>query len=148
MTSNQRTAADVLMGLGITPDEEALEHYGVRGMKWGKRKKRTSVSVSIADGRTSITRTLDGPGSVGVSVGKKVRDLTDEELSTAIKRIKLEREFAQLTTPAPSKGKKMVQDFLAEQAKQQAKSALEKGMASGGKKIEQLLLEGSGKHRK
>ena len=42
-------------GVILKPDlDEALEHYGVLGMKWGHRKKRP---VSLLKGRRNYTRT-------------------------------------------------------------------------------------------
>lgn len=39
-----RTIADVLSSLGIEPDEEALKHYGVKGMVRGVRKAEEDTS--------------------------------------------------------------------------------------------------------
>ena len=60
--------------------DEYLMHYGVLGMKWGKRKARASNSSEQAP---------------------KKRRMSNKELQARIKRLKLEKEFAQLTASPP-----------------------------------------------
>ena len=60
--------------------DEYLMHYGVLGMKWGKRKARASSSSEQAP---------------------KKRRMSNKELQARIKRLKLEKEFAQLTASPP-----------------------------------------------
>ena len=60
--------------------DEYLIHYGVLGMKWGKRKARVSKSSEQAP---------------------KKRRMSNKELQARIKRLKLEKEFAQLTASPP-----------------------------------------------
>ena len=60
--------------------DEYLMHYGVLGMKWGKRKARASKTNEQAP---------------------KKRRMSNKELQARIKRLKLEKEFAQLTASPP-----------------------------------------------
>lgn len=60
--------------------DEYLIHYGVLGMKWGKRKARASETSKQAP---------------------KKRRMSNKELQARIKRLKLEKEFAQLTASPP-----------------------------------------------
>lgn len=60
--------------------DEYLMHYGVLGMKWGKRKARASKTSEQAP---------------------KKRRMSNKELQARIKRLKLEKEFAQLTASPP-----------------------------------------------
>lgn len=60
--------------------DEYLMHYGVIGMKWGKRKARASETSKQAP---------------------KKRRMSNKELQARIKRLKLEKEFAQLTASPP-----------------------------------------------
>lgn len=64
--------------------DEYLMHYGVLGMKWGKRKARFS--------KTSEQTLEQAP---------KKRRMSNKELQARIKRLKLEKEFAQLTASPP-----------------------------------------------
>lgn len=76
--------------------DQFLKHYGVLGMKWGVRKRRvTTTSPSKSSG-----------------TGKGNRRMSNKELSSRVKRLKLEQEYAKLTeVPKPktvSKVEKMV----------------------------------------
>ena len=78
----------MLRGRGLMMDQqnnkvdEFLMHYGVLGMRWGKRK-----------GRTQNTSTAPR------------RRMSNKELQARVKRLKLEQEYAKLTTrpETPSK---------------------------------------------
>lgn len=109
--------------LGIDPTDDPrkdLMHYGVPGMRWGKRKG-------------------GGGSSKAASPKLTVKALSNDELKTAITRMKLEQEFIKLATPVPSPGKKAVQQMLATVAKQQAETYLKKGMADGGDLVKSLV---------
>lgn len=102
--------------LGVDPSDDPrkdLMHYGIPGMRWGKRKG-------------------GGGGSSKSSPKITVKALSNEELKTAITRMKLEQEFIKLATPVPSPGKKAVQQMVANVAKQTAEDYLKKGMREGG----------------
>lgn len=60
--------------------DEYLMHYGVLGMKWGKRKARSSQTSGQAP---------------------KKRRMSNKELQARIKRLKMEKEYAQLTASPP-----------------------------------------------
>ena len=126
-------------------DENFLEHHGVKGMKWGVRRDRSSGGTSgsssggTSGGNTKVTMRPDGkadwtihdpksgktvkvttshggPGAkeaahtVAAEHIKKALDarkaeaekndprkMTDAELRDAVQRIRMEREYAQLT---------------------------------------------------
>lgn len=106
--------------LGIDPTDDPrkdLMHYGIPGMRWGKRK---------------------GGGSAS-SAKVTVKALSNEELKTAITRMKLEQEFIKLATPVPSPGKKAVQQMVANVAKQSAEAYLKKGMEDGGDLVKSMI---------
>lgn len=67
----------------MNPEErvdEYLMHYGVLGMKWGKRKAKASNSSEQAP---------------------KKRRMSNKELQARIKRLKMEKEYAQLIASPP-----------------------------------------------
>lgn len=101
------------IGVNLDDDPNEIKHYGVPGMRWGKRKGGGSSSKAASPKLT-------------------VKALSNDELKTAITRMKLEQEFIRLATPPPSPGKKAVQAMIANVAKQQAEVYLKKGMADGG----------------
>lgn len=79
--------------------EEFFAHYGVPGMKWGQRKRRGGSGGGKASSSTKVVR-------------PQAKHLSDEELRSHISRLKLEKEYKQLTTPAPSAGRKFVNEVL------------------------------------
>ena len=99
--------------------DEMLFHSGVKGMKWGVRKKRTP---SIQNGSrvkkvkkqvvsTHKTDTKNKPK------GTNVKELSDAELRAKITRLQLEREFVrEMSKSNPehqtSKGKRIMKSIL------------------------------------
>ena len=81
--------------------DQHLAHYGIPGMKWGQRKSRSSGGGSSS-----------GPSSAKKVVRPSGKHLSDDELKSRIARLKLEKEYKQLTTPAPSAGRKFVNEVL------------------------------------
>lgn len=79
--------------------EQYLMHYGVLGMKWGVRRRRTSSGVSRSSGKkvkeTSVVK-KDQNGQ------QTKRRMSNAELMARVKRLRLEAEYARLvkeTTP-------------------------------------------------
>lgn len=85
-----------------------LYHYGIKGMKWGVR--RSDAQLSAARGRKS-----SGDAQV---VDQRKKDLSNrrtmstDDIKRRIERLKLEREFKQLTQEDIAPGKKMANDIL------------------------------------
>ena len=75
--------------------DDFLQHYGVLGMKWGKRKARSNVSSNEKPKSTKNTTTSK----------PKQRELSDEELRAVINRMRLEREYADLKYRSSSRAK-------------------------------------------
>lgn len=69
-----------------------LYHYGVKGMKWGVRKKRWSEDAKTA---SSIRK-------------KKVKEMSNAELRKLNERTRLEKEYGNLNPGAVSRGLKFV----------------------------------------
>ena len=78
--------------------DDFLKHYGVLGMKWGKRKARSTVSSNNKSKSTAITKPK--PKSKPTQ-----RRLSDAELRAVVNRMRLEREYADLTYRASSRSK-------------------------------------------
>lgn len=77
--------------------DNELSHFGVKGMKWGVRKSRTSTVES------SPRKKLKS---------KEIKSLSDDELRKRINRIQMEKQYKQLTKREQSKGSKVVKDIL------------------------------------
>lgn len=78
--------------------EQFLRHYGVMGMKWGVRRKRSSSGVSRSSGKK-----VKGASVVKQDQnGQTKRRMSNSELQARVKRLRLESEYARLvreTTP-------------------------------------------------
>ena len=80
--------------------ELVLEHYGVKGMKWGVRKSISSRAKSAKRER---------------SWKKQYRErasMSDEDLRNVVKRLRLENEFAKLSGQASKGQRKMTKSFI------------------------------------
>lgn len=101
-----------------------LMHYGVLGMKWGVRRRQSTI-------KKSSNKTDSDPKESKVKKKKSVSELSDTELRQAINRIQMEKQLAQLTAKEKSAGAKFVTDVLTNAAKQTATSYTAKYMAKG-----------------
>lgn len=81
--------------------DDFLQHYGVLGMKWGKRKARSNVSSNKKPKNTKNT-TTSKPKPKPMPTQRR---LSDAELRAAVNRMRLEREYADLTYRASSRAK-------------------------------------------
>ena len=79
--------------------DDFLQHYGVLGMKWGRRKARSNVSSNKKPKSTKNTTTSKPKPK------PPQRQLSDAELRAAVNRLRLEREYAELTYRASSRVK-------------------------------------------
>lgn len=79
--------------------DDFLQHYGVLGMKWGKRKAR-STSSSNKKPKSTKNTTTSKPKPKPTR-----RELSDEELRAVINRMRLEREYADLQYRSSSRAK-------------------------------------------
>jgi hypothetical protein len=83
-----------------------LSHYGVKGMKWGIRKRSSSTK------RTSKSIFSKNKENNKASSKKKVSELSNEELTAKIERLNLEKRYAELakavSPPKSTRGKDFV----------------------------------------
>lgn len=110
-------------------EEGALKHYGVKGMKWGKRKTRqTEPSHPDSEHVTNI--------HMRVKAQKTTRPLSNKELQDAITRMNLEQQYSRLSggidRTRVQKGRVLITKILADSGKQvvsQTVSGQLKGLA-------------------
>lgn len=79
---------------------EFLEHYGVKGMKWGVRRKRSSERVTAAD---------------------RARKMSDDELRSAVNRLQMEKQYRDLSNTL---SKRSGNDIAADLLKSYGKTAM------------------------
>ena len=79
--------------------DDFLQHYGVLGMKWGHRKARSNISSNKKPKSTKNTTTSKPKPK------PTQKRLSDAELRAVVNRMRLEREYADLTYRASSRSK-------------------------------------------
>ena len=93
-------------------DNLSLTHFGVKGMRWGVRKKQEPVSTGVAKTPMSSDAALTS------KIRTKARtsgmsSLSNEELFALNQRLQLERQYSALTSlPATKSGMDKVNDTL------------------------------------
>lgn len=99
--------------------DELIEHAGVKGMRWGVRRKRDSsgsASKGKSSGETAAKvkgKSSDDAKKVKALRKKKLKELSDSEIAAVTKRLQLEKQYKDLTSAKVSPGKQ----FLREQSK-------------------------------
>lgn len=98
-----------------------IAHFGVRGMKWGVRKATTRGSTPPSKRKPKEEPAAEKRQSLDM------HSMSDTELRNAINRIKLQREYAQLTAPPPkekSRGRQVVENIIYGSAEAAGKKVL------------------------
>lgn len=98
-----------------------IAHFGVRGMKWGIRKETTRGSTPPSKRKPKEEPAAEKRQSLDMHA------MSDTELRNAINRIKLQREYAQLTAPPPkekSRGRQVVENIIYGSAEAAGKKVL------------------------
>lgn len=109
------------------PDNVAdvLEHYGVKGMKWGVRKRpRTPVGVTISQQPGKRVRAKGGENQPASEDAKQVAEyrqkakrsttdsLSTKELQTLVNRMNLEQQYSRMNQHNVSLGKKFMNAYM------------------------------------
>ena len=111
-------------------DNNELYHYGVLGMKWGVRKSRPSSSGSSKRKKKTNELSPDfKERTKRKSDLKNRRTLSDEELKRKIERLKMEREFKELTKEDIDPGKKFASEVMSSAGKKVLTAAAAGAMA-------------------
>ena len=105
-------------------DNNELMHYGVLGMKWGVRRtpaqlgrKPTSSNKSLFEKKKSEPKPKaktksESPKEETAPKQKSVKEMSDEELNAAIRRMQLEQTYASLSPKKVSTGKAVAKRIL------------------------------------
>ena len=110
--------------------ENFLEHFGVKGMKWGIRKDRKS-----------------GRGKGGEKTGKS---LTNTELKKRINRLNMEKQYSDLSKKEPGsleKGGKIVAGIIGTAGKNAAQTIANEVAADAGKILFEVVKAKAGRFR-
>ena len=103
-------------------DNNELMHYGVPGMKWGVRRtpaqlgrKKTSSSKSLFGKKKPKPKPKAKSESSKEETApkkKSVKEMSDDELNAAIRRMQLEQTYASLSPQKVSTGKAITKRIL------------------------------------
>lgn len=120
----------------IESENDELMHYGVKGMKWGVRRKRYLSKARSKVRKLKRDRVKKKEAQKAERAASKaakktseqskrkpVSEMSDEELNAAIKRMQLERQYKQLhaeNNPSSDRGKKFVVNVLEKSGEQLA----------------------------
>lgn len=99
--------------------DDSLLHYGVPGMKWGRRKSGKSASSVLSVGKTHVSNRAKAK-----KVNDDMKKMSDQELQQRINRLRNEDAYRQLV------GVKPASKTATGQMKKQAKEAVKKALMS------------------
>lgn len=106
--------------------DDVLAHFGVKGMRWGVRKRSPAspVAVQVSARPGKKVKTKGGTGhkpteeAVKAAVARQkakkssLDSLSNEELQVAVKRMQLEQQFSNLQAQRKPAIQKFVKSFL------------------------------------
>lgn len=131
-------------------DGPSLYHHGVKGMKWGVRKKPVSSGVSKAK-KAAPTKPVPAVKKAFSGDRKDISKASDEELNAYLKRMQLEKqvlamqkEMTALTTPSnPNVQKKasVGKRFVSAVWKDMLYPGIKEGMKEAGKSVVKSLAD-------
>jgi hypothetical protein len=121
----------------IAEVDDFIQHFGVKGMRWGVRKSGGGSPHPVSADATATTHHLATVKAHGTGA------LSNEELKHLVTRLGLEEQHNRLNPKHVSTGQKIVSELLgvgSNVAKQQATAYAGKYAAKG---IEELINKGS-----
>lgn len=98
-----------------------MAHYGIKGMKWGRRKADRPVSADAAN-------------KIGVKAEvkkNKISAVSNADLQAAIRRMQLEQDFKRLSVNEQPQLKRMVSSILLEAGKREVQAYAAKKLTVG-----------------
>lgn len=113
------------------PSDVVLAHYGVKGMRWGRRKGGDSSSESAAP-KGPVSSDAANAKKHGAKAKTSGTDaLSNKELQDVVTRMNLEQQYSKLNSQTVAKGQSATKKILSDNAKQIAGQYVRKGMEYG-----------------
>lgn len=146
-------------------DENVLEHHGVKGMKWGVRKSRSSGS-GLVKKKLKIARSRISKFHKSKSNQEDLSKFTSRQLQKKVNRLNLEKQYKQLTVKPKKEGvlKKSLKIYKSSPALQKKLDSMVDQLLNGKQQpkkpqtktfnekelermLNKLMKDGTGKHR-
>lgn len=112
--------------------DDNLQHYGVLGMHWGRRRgdssRLTRKERKEAERRRQEAALSEDHKKKMMIKSKKISEMSNAELKTVNERLQLEKKYKELSTEDLSRGQKFVRDMLLNSAKNTASQQTSKYM--------------------
>lgn len=109
---------------------DSLYHYGILGMHWGRRKGPTEVI------RLHTSEDHDKKMSLK---GKKISEMTNDELRSYNQRATLEKQYKELSKADISRGRKLVNDIIGSMTKGARDAALNYASKETSRMVDELI---------
>lgn len=109
-------------------DNNTLYHHGVKGMRWGRRKSRTSSGTTMF--KRSSNQSEDHVRAKALKK-KKLSQMSNAELKELNNRMQLESQYKNLKKQNISTGRKFVQDVMYDSSKELTKEYTKKYAKKG-----------------
>jgi predicted GNAT family acetyltransferase len=90
-----------------------LAHYGIKGMRWGQRKKQARPVSSDAKAKTEVKERVKKD---------KISAISNADLQATIRRMQLEQDFKRLSVNEKPQLQRMVSSFLLEAGKREVQA--------------------------
>lgn len=108
--------------------DEVLEHYGIKGMKWGVRRTREQLARARGERKQKKAANTSDDAKRASEAKAKARKggvsaLSNSELQALTQRMNLETQYSNLSKSQRNAGEKMIDDMLKELGKQHSKEA-------------------------
>lgn len=97
-------------------NELELEHHGVKGMRWGHRKRDVS---SVKNGKTTKT------------TKKQIKRMSDSEVQSRIKRLESEKKLSKLSKEDSNPTKQFIKSVMADSGKRVLTTVATNAMIGG-----------------